>query len=222
VKRIVTRGEAIAWFKDQGFLHWPACEAPGEIGIAGESERVVMNVGRLGPDDPGVVIDVRHDTFVIRPEGARWFVDGDEPGGVNGTIAGDGRFDSLHDAALEVSRCITALRRERGRGHDAVADALSQLRMRGFVVRSDRQWSRSRILLFDATQSDSADAVELKRSRAVFSLSFDPQRGDWLVQGYREPHRGEDVRFEALHDAIAWLAVRLNDLVPGDTGRALR
>jgi hypothetical protein len=144
VKRIVTREDAIAWFKDQGFLHWPACEAPGEIGVAGESERVVMNVGRLGPDDPGVVIDVRHDTFVIRPEGARWSVDGDGPNESNGQGAGDGRFDSLHDAALEVSRCITALRRERGRGHDAVADALSQLRMRGFVVRSDRQWSSSR------------------------------------------------------------------------------
>ena len=198
---------------------WPACEAPGEIGIAGESERVVMNVGRLGPDDPGVVIDLRHDTFVIRPEGARWWVDGDGP---NGWIAGDGGFDSLHDAALEVSRCITALRRERGRGHDAVADALSQLRMRGFVVRSDRQWSRSRILLFDATQSDSADVAGLKRSRAAFGLSFDPQRGDWLAQGYREPHRGEDVRFAALHDAIAWLAVQLDGVVPGDTGRALR
>lgn len=219
MKRIVTRGEAIAWFKDQGFLHWPACEAPGEIGIAGESERVVMNVGRLGPDDPGVVIDLRHDTFVIRPEGARWFVDGDGP---NGPIVGDGRFDSLHDAALEVSRCITALRRERGHGHDAIAGALPQLLIRGFVVRVDRQWSRSRIFVFDAKVGDSPAGGELKRGRAAFCLSFDPQCGGWQIHAYREPHRGEHASFATLNDAIAWLAAQMEGAVSRDAGGALR
>ena len=219
MKRIVTRGEAIAWFKDQGFLHWPACEAPGEIGIAGESERVVMNVGRLGPDDPGVVIDLRHDTFVIRSEGARWFVDGDGP---NGPVEGDGRFDSLHDAALEVSRCITALRRERGHGHDAIADALPQLRMRGFVVRVDRQWSRSRIFVFDPMVGDSPAGGELKRSRAAFCLNFDPRCGEWRIHAYREPHRGENASFARLNDAIARLAAQMEGAVSRDAGGALR
>ncbi|ALN87298.1 hypothetical protein LC55x_4047 [Lysobacter capsici] len=216
MKRIVTREDAIAWFRDQGFLHWPGAERPGHIGIAGEAERVVLGAGRRGPDDPGTVLDLHHDTFLIAQDGARWQV----VGSAAQSEAQD--FDSLHEAALEVGRRINALRNERGRGHDALADALSQLRMRGFAVRSDRHWSSSRILLFDPAQGDLVDADELKRGRAAFSLSFDPRCGDWQVLGYREPHRGEDTRFEALQDAIAWLAVRLDGVAAGDAGGVLR
>lgn len=215
MKRIVTREDAIAWFRDQGFLHWPGAERPGHIGIAGEAERVVLGAGRRGPGDPGTVLDLHHDTFLIAQDGARWQVVG------SAEESEDQHFDSLHDAALDVGRRINALRNERGRGHDALADALSQLRMRGLMVRSDRHWSLSRILLFDAAQGDLADTDELKRSRAVFSLSFDPRLGDWQVLGYREPHRGEETRFEALHDAIAWLAARLDGVVAGDAGGVL-
>lgn len=214
MKRIVTREDAIAWFKDQGFLHWPGAERPGHIGIAGEAERLVLGAG--GPGDPGTVLDLHHDTFLIAQDGARWQVV------ASAAQSDDTSFDSLHEAALEVGRRINALRNERGRGHDALADALSQLRMRGFAVRSDRHWSSSRILLFDAAQGDASDTDELKRSRAVFSLSFDPRLGDWRVLGYREPHRGEEIRFEALHDSIAWLAVRLDGVVAADAGGVLR
>jgi len=216
VKRIVTREDAIAWFRDQGFLHWPGAERPGHIGIAGEAERVVLGAGRRGPGDPGTVLDLHHDTFLIAQDGARWRV-------VAGAAQSDDTgFDSLHEAALEVGRRINALRNERGRGHDALADALAQLRMRGFAARSDRHWSSSRILLFDAAQGDAADADGHKRGRAVFSLSFDPRPGDWRVLGYREPHRGEETRFGALQDAIAWLAVRLDGVAAGDAGGVLR
>lgn len=213
MKRIVTRGEAIAWFKDQGFLYWPRFEDEGAIGVAGESERVRINEACGASDDPGAFIDLCHDVFLLRPQAGFWWVE---------THGDDQRFDSLHDAALEVGRRITALRRERGRGHDAIAEALPQLRMRGFVVRSDRQWSRSRILVFDASSGDSHDAVELKRSHAAFGLGFDLPRGDWRINGYREPHRGQEATFGALHDAIAWLTARLGDVAPGDAGETLR
>lgn len=213
MKRIVTREDAIAWFKDQGYIYWPRFEEQGAIGVAGESERVRINQSCGASDDPGAFIDLCHDVFLLRPDAGFWRIE---------THVGDQCFDSLHYAVLEAGRRITALRRERGRGHDAIAYALPQLRMRGFVVRVDRNWSSSRILVFDAVSIDSPDAGELKRSHAVFGLSFDLPRGNWRINGYREPHRGQEATFGVLYDAIAWLVEQSEGVESRDADGAPR